>query len=195
MRRKSSDRVGLSFSNILGPMFLAHQPALIGINMYFIPKISRHSPETLLWDDLANWAHSLNNKVRYWALWWDKALLQQYSITIGLSWDTQAFGLLLPRMGILRLLLPQIYLWRSIWFLPSSGSQRLFYKPAVLESSERTVQHGALQTLPQTYWLRRLSEGSAPGSLWSWSSVSIWEPPRSGMGMGFPLKYHPTWGI
>lgn len=29
--------------------------------------MSRHSTETMLWDDLAHWAHSLNNKLRCWA--------------------------------------------------------------------------------------------------------------------------------
>lgn len=64
-------------------------------------------------------------------------------------------------------------------------------KPAMLESPERIVQYIALQVLPQTYCIRKLSD-QLWGSEWNWSSVFYLETPRSGIRRGFTLRYHPA---
>lgn len=62
--KKGTDRVGLSPSQMLGSMFLACQSALIRINIYCTPEMSRHGPRTILWGDLAHWTQRLNDTVR-----------------------------------------------------------------------------------------------------------------------------------
>lgn len=110
--KKSTGRAGLSLSQILGPVFLIHEPVLIGININCTPKISRHSTQTILWDDLVHRVCSVNYTVRFWTLYYlgqsralpYLAIFYSSGLTTGAH---RAFGLLLSRMGILRLLLPQ----------------------------------------------------------------------------------------